>query len=134
MPEKLVLAYSGGLDTSVAVRWLRQEQGYEVVALTVDVGQERDLSAVKRRAEATGAAKVVVREGKELFVRYFVFPALAAGAVYQGAYPLATALSRPLIANNVRPNALRLCPPLTVSEEEIDRAVEVVDRVVGKYG
>ena len=98
MPDKLVLAYSGGLDTSVAIRWLHEEQGYEVIALTVDVGQERDLSAVKRRAEATGAAKVVVREGKELFVRYFVFPALAAGAVYQGAYPLATALSRPLIA------------------------------------
>src|SRR3972149_3368427 len=98
MPEKLVLAYSGGLDTSVAIRWLQEEKGYEIIALTIDVGQERDLSAVQQRAEATGAAKVIVREGKELFVRYFAFPALAAGAVYQGAYPLATALSRPLIA------------------------------------
>jgi argininosuccinate synthase len=98
MPDKLVLAYSGGLDTSIAIRWLREERGYDVIALTVDVGQERDLSEVQRRAQATGAVKVAVRDGKELFVRYFAFPALAAGAVYQGAYPLATALSRPLIA------------------------------------
>src|SRR3989304_4145621 len=98
MPDKLILAYSGGLDTSVAIRWLQEERGYEIIALTIDVGQERDLSAVQRRGEATGAPKIGVREGKDIFVRYFAFPALAAGAVYQGAYPLATALSRPLIA------------------------------------
>src|SRR3989337_2088072 len=63
MPDKLVLAYSGGLDTSVAIRWLHEEQGYEVIALTVDVGQERDLSAVKRRAEATQEAASAVAHG-----------------------------------------------------------------------
>ena len=98
MPDKLVLAYSGGLDTSVAIRWLKEERGYDVIALTVDVGQERDITQVQKRAEATGAVKALVSDGRELFVRYFVFPALAAGALYQGVYPLATALARPLIA------------------------------------
>src|SRR3990170_4760903 len=98
MAEKLVLAYSGGLDTSVAIRWLQEERGYEIIALTVDVGGEKDIAEVRDRAMATGAAKAIVRDGKELFVRYFVFPALAAGAVYEGHYPLATALARPLIA------------------------------------
>ena len=98
MTEKVVLAYSGGLDTSVAIRWLKEERGYDVIALTIDVGQERDIPQVLKRAEATGAIKAVVRDGRDLFVRYFVFPALAAGALYQGQYPLATALARPLIA------------------------------------
>jgi argininosuccinate synthase len=98
MADKVVLAYSGGLDTSVAIRWLQEERGYEVIALTVDVGGEKDISEVRDRAMATGAAKAIVRDGKELFVRYFTFPALAAGAVYQRHYPLATALARPLIA------------------------------------
>jgi argininosuccinate synthase len=98
MPDKLVLAYSGGLDTSVAIRWLKEERGYDVIALTVDVGQERDITQVQKRAEATGATKALVSDGRDLFVRYFVFPALAAGALYQGVYPLATALARPLIA------------------------------------
>lgn len=98
MAEKLVLAYSGGLDTSVAIRWLKEERGYDVIALTVDVGQRRDLLQLQKRAEATGAVKAVVRDGRDIFVRYFVFPALAAGALYQGTYPLATALARPLIA------------------------------------
>jgi argininosuccinate synthase len=98
MAEKVVLAYSGGLDTSVAIRWLKEERGYDVIALTIDVGQERDIPQVQKRAEATGAIKAVVRDGRDLFVRYFVFPALAAGALYQGQYPLATALARPLIA------------------------------------
>jgi argininosuccinate synthase len=98
MPEKVVLAYSGGLDTSVAIRWLKEERGYDVIALTIDVGQGRDIPQVQKRAEATGAIKALVRDGRDLFVRYFVFPALAAGALYQGQYPLATALARPLIA------------------------------------
>ena len=98
MADKVVLAYSGGLDTSVAIRWLKEERGYDVIALTIDVGQERDIPQVLKRAEATGAIKAVVRDGRDLFVRYFVFPALAAGALYQGQYPLATALARPLIA------------------------------------
>jgi argininosuccinate synthase len=98
MAEKIVLAYSGGLDTSVAVRWLKEEGGYEVIALTADVGMQRQREEAQSRALTAGAAKFIWRDVQETFVRHFVFPALAAGAVYQDHYPLATALSRPLIA------------------------------------
>ncbi|TET95815.1 MAG: argininosuccinate synthase [Dehalococcoidia bacterium] len=101
MAEKIVLAYSGGLDTSVAVPWLKEERGYDVIALTVDVGMQRQREEVQSRALAAGAAKFVWREAQETFVRHFAFPALAAGAVYQGRYPLATALARPLIAREL---------------------------------
>ncbi len=101
MSEKIVLAYSGGLDTSVAVRWLKEERGYEVIALTVDVGMDREREALHSRALAAGASKYLWREAQETFVRHFAFPALAAGARYQGHYPLATALSRPLIAREL---------------------------------
>ena len=101
MAEKIVLAYSGGLDTSVAVPWLKEERGYDVIALTVDVGMQRAREEVQSRALAAGAAKFVWREAQETFVRHFAFPALAAGAVYQGRYPLATALARPLIAREL---------------------------------
>jgi len=96
--EKIVLAYSGGLDTCVAIKWLAEERGYEVIALHIDMGTEKDFDVLQERAAAAGAAKTLWRDGKELFIRYFAFPALAAGAVYQGHYPLATALGRPLIA------------------------------------
>src|SRR3972149_490979 len=98
MTEKIVLAYSGGLDTSVAVRWLKEERGYEVVALTVDVGMQRQREEAQSRALTAGASKFVWREAQETFVRHFVFPALAAGAGYQGRYPLAPAPGRPRIA------------------------------------
>ncbi len=101
MAEKVVLAYSGGLDTSVAVRWLKEERGYEVIALTVDVGMQRGREEAQSRALEAGAAKFVWREAQETFVRHFAFPALAAGAVYQGHYLLATALARPLIAREL---------------------------------
>jgi argininosuccinate synthase len=96
--EKIVLAYSGGLDTCVAIKWLAEERGYEVIALHIDMGTEKDFDVLQERAAAAGAAKALFRDGKDLFIRYFAFPALAAGAVYQGHYPLATALGRPLIA------------------------------------
>ena len=101
MTEKIVLAYSGGLDTSVAIRWLKEERGYEVIALTVDVGMDRGREELQSRALAAGAAKFVWRDAQETFIRHFAFPALAAGARYQGVYPLATALSRPLIAREM---------------------------------
>ena len=95
---KLILAYSGGLDTTTAIKWLTVEQGYEVIALNIDVGKSREQPVVESRGMAAGALKVRVIDGKEDFIRYFAFPALAAGAVYQDAYPLATALARPLMA------------------------------------
>ena len=96
--DRVVLAYSGGLDTSVAIRWIGEKYGLEVIALTVDVGNERDMSAIQAKALQIGAVKALVVDARDLFVKYFVFPALQAGALYEGAYPLATALARPLIA------------------------------------
>src|SRR6266852_1479143 len=94
----VVLAYSGGLDTSVAIRWIKEHYDLDVIALTVDVGNARDLPAIAARAEKIGAVKALIVDGRTDFVRYFVWPALQAGAIYQGQYPLATALARPLIA------------------------------------
>ena len=98
MGETCVLAYSGGLDTSVAVAWLRETHGFEVVTCTGDLGTVKDLAAVQRKAIASGARKAIVQDAREPFVHYFVWPALQAGALYEGRYPLATALGRPLLA------------------------------------
>ncbi len=94
----VVLAYSGGLDTSVAIRWIKEQYKLEVITVTIDVGNARDLPAIAARAEAIGAVKALIVDGRADFVRYFVWPALQAGAIYEGEYPLATALARPLIA------------------------------------
>lgn len=94
----VVLAYSGGLDTSVAIRWIKEKYDLDVIALTIDVGNERDLQAISARANQIGAVKSLVVDGRADFTRYFVWPALQAGAIYEGEYPLATALARPLIA------------------------------------
>ena len=101
MSDKVVLAYSGGLDTSVAIRWLQEKYGMEVVTFTADLGNDPDLEAIRQRALSIGAAKALVADVREEFVRDFVFPALKAGAVYEGEYPLATALARPLIARHL---------------------------------
>ena len=98
MAEKIVLAYSGGLDTTVATRWLQEERGYEVHCLTVDLGKLPDIESAKRRGAEAGAVTVDVIDAKQDFLRHFVFPALQANLVYERAYPLATALGRPLIA------------------------------------
>ncbi len=94
--KKVVLAYSGGLDTSVAIRWLI-EKGYTVIAYLADVGQGGSLAKAKKRALKIGAKKVIIGNLKKEFVTDFIFPALKANAVYEGKYFLATALSRPLI-------------------------------------
>lgn len=97
MAEKIVLAYSGGLDTSVAVRWLKENYRYDVIAFTADVGNERDFSAVEKKALKVGAIKCIVKDAKDEFVKDYIFPALQADAIYEGQYNLATALARPLI-------------------------------------
>ena len=98
MPEKIVLAYSGGLDTTVAVRWLTQTRGFEVIALTVDLGSQPKLEVIRERALTAGAVRAYVLDARTPFVERFCWPALKAGALYQSQYPLATALGRPLIA------------------------------------
>jgi argininosuccinate synthase len=96
--DKVVLAYSGGLDTSVAIRWLKEKHNLDVIAVNINVGNERDFSAVRQKALDIGAIKSLVIDAQEMFIKYFVFPALQANALYEGQYPLATALSRPLMA------------------------------------
>src|SRR5207302_6418475 len=95
---KCVLAYSGGLDTSVAIGWLTEQLGYDVVTLTADLGEARDVGGVARRALRTGAVSAHVADARAVFIDEFCFPTLAAGRLYGRAYPLATALARPLIA------------------------------------
>ncbi len=98
MADKVVLAYSGGLDTSVSIKWIPEKYGLDVITLTVDVGNERDMAAIQAKALKVGAKKALVVDAKEPFVHYFLWPALQAGAKYEGVYPLATALARPLIS------------------------------------
>lgn len=99
--ERCVLAYSGGLDTSALIPYMKEKWGYEVIAALVDVGRIEDLEAVRRRALAAGAAEAVVIDAKEEFLTDFAFPALKANALYEGRYPLHSALSRPLIAKKM---------------------------------
>ncbi|MBU1743673.1 MAG: argininosuccinate synthase [Proteobacteria bacterium] len=96
--KKVVLAYSGGLDTSVIVRWLVETYRCEVICFAADVGQKEELSGLREKAIKTGAAKVYIDDLREEFVRDFVFPALRANAIYEGTYLLGTSLARPLIA------------------------------------
>jgi argininosuccinate synthase len=96
--RRVCLAYSGGLDTSVILRWLIETYGCEVVAYTADVGQEEELSGLPDKAKASGAVECIVRDLREEFVREYVFPALRANAIYEGTYLLGTALARPVTA------------------------------------
>lgn len=96
--KKVVLAYSGGLDTSVILKWIKETHGCEVIAYVADLGQREDLEEIRARALDTGASQVVVEDVREEFVESYVFPALRANAVYEGTYLLGTSLARPLIA------------------------------------
>ena len=100
MPEKIVLAYSGGLDTSIIIPWLKENYAYNVIAMVGDVGQGDDIEAVVEKAYATGASRVVVEYLREEFLKGYVFPALRAGAVYEHKYLLGTSLARPVIAKH----------------------------------
>jgi argininosuccinate synthase len=97
MSKKVVLAYSGGLDTSVAIPWLK-EQGYEVIALCLDVGEGKDLEFVKNKALQVGAVKSYMIDAREMYAKEFILPSLKANALYEHKYPLSAALSRPLIS------------------------------------
>jgi argininosuccinate synthase len=107
MPEKVVLAYSGGLDTSIIIPWLKENYSYDVIAMVGDVGQGDDIEAVVDKAYKTGATKVIVEDLREEFLTGYVFPALKAGAVYEHKYLLGTSLARPVIAKHQVEVALR---------------------------
>ena len=96
--KKIVLAYSGGLDTSVIIRWLLENYQAEIIAFVADLGQGEDLGKIRKKALATGASKVYVEKLEEEFVSDYIFPALKANAIYEGTYLLGTSLARPLIA------------------------------------
>ncbi len=99
--EKIVLAYSGGLDTSVAIRWLQQQYNYDVIAVYVDVGENKDIQHIQQKALKVGAIQSHVVDAKEKFAKDFLLPALRANALYENIYPLISALSRPLIAQQL---------------------------------
>ena len=98
MPKKVVLAYSGGLDTSIIIPWLKETYGCEVIAMVGDVGQQEDLEAAKRKALATGASSATIEDLREEFLVNYVWPTLRAGAVYEHKYLLGTSMARPVIA------------------------------------
>lgn len=99
--EKVVLAYSGGLDTSVAVKWINETYDMDVITYTCDLGQGRELETIKEKAIRTGAVEAIIEDVRNMFVDFFVWPSLMAGTMYEGKYPLATALGRPLIAHRM---------------------------------
>lgn len=99
--KKVVLAYSGGLDTSIIIAWLKENYGCEVIAVAGDVGQADELEGLEAKALATGASKYYVADCKEEFVNDFIFPAVKANAMYEGKYLLGTSLARPIIAKKL---------------------------------
>jgi argininosuccinate synthase len=101
MKERVVLAYSGGLDTSVAIRWIQDKYSADVVTVTVDVGQQEDLEKIEHNSKAVGAVRHYSIDAKEEFVEDYIYPAIKANALYGGKYPLSTALARPLIVNKL---------------------------------
>src|SRR5207248_480020 len=101
MAKRVVLAYSGGLDTSVAVRWMGEELGVEVIAVAADVGQGGDWESIRERAMAAGAVEAIVVDCRDEYAEHYVAPALKANAKYEGKYPLVSALSRPIIAQHL---------------------------------
>ena len=100
-PKKVVLAYSGGLDTSIILKWLQTEYGCEVVTFTADLGQGEELEPARKKAEMMGAKEIYIEDLREEFVRDFVFPMFRANAVYEGLYLLGTSIARPLISKRL---------------------------------
>ena len=105
--KKIVLAYSGGLDTSVILRWLQETYEAEVIAFCADLGQGEDLQAIKAKAQKLGVKKVYVEDLRETFVKEYVFPMLRGNAMYEGSYLLGTSIARPLIARRQAEIALK---------------------------
>jgi len=107
LKDKVVLAYSGGLDTSVAIKWIADKYDMDVIALSIDLGMERDYESIRQKALKVGAVKAAVVDARDIFINEYVFPALQADTIYEGQYTLATALARPLIAKLLVETALQ---------------------------
>ncbi|WLR47786.1 argininosuccinate synthase [Halobacillus litoralis] len=117
---KVVLAYSGGLDTSISIKWIQEKYGYDVIALGLDVGEGKDLETIRKKALDVGAIKAIMVNAKEILAEEYLMPALKANALYEGKYPLSSALSRPLISK------------LLVEVAEQEGAVAVAHGCTGK--
>src|SRR3989442_13421 len=98
---KIVLAYSGGLDTSVLLSWIKEKHQTEMIAFCANIGQEEELEGLEAKAKATGASKIYIDDLQEEFARDFIFPMFQAGAIYEGQYFLGTSIARPLIAKRL---------------------------------
>src|ERR1700716_3178401 len=98
---KIVLAYSGGLDTSIILRWLKENYEAEIIAFCADIGQEEELDGLEKKALSTGASKCIIEDLREEFARDFIFPMMQAGAIYEGQYFLGTSISRTLITKRM---------------------------------
>ena len=101
MKRKIVLAYSGGLDTSVLLSWIKETYDAEIIAFCANIGQEEELKGLNRKAKTTGASKIYIDDLQEEFARDFIFPMIQANAVYEGQYFLGTSIARPLIAKRM---------------------------------
>ena len=99
--EKVVLAYSGGLDTSIIITWLKENYGYDVICVCADVGQGKETDGLEERALKSGASKIYIEDLKEEYVKDYIFPTIKAGAVYEGKYLLGTSHARPIIAKKL---------------------------------
>src|SRR3982074_2777662 len=98
---KIVLAYSGGLDTSIILRWLKENYEAEIIAFCADIGQEEELDGLEKKALSTRASKCIIEDLREEFARDFIFPMMQAGAIYEGQYFLGASIARPLIAKRM---------------------------------
>ena len=96
--KKIVLAYSGGLDTSIILKWLQENYNAEIVTYTADIGQEIDKKKILKKAKALGAQKIIIENLKNLFVKNYIYPMIRGHAIYEGVYLLGTSIARPLIA------------------------------------
>jgi len=105
--KKVVLAYSGGLDTSVLLSWIKETYRADVIAFCADIGQEEELDGLEKKAKKTGASKIYIEDLTEEFARDFIFPMMQAGAIYEGQYLLGTSIARPLIAKGMMDIARR---------------------------
>ena len=99
--KKVILAYSGGLDTSIILKWLIVEHGYEVITVTADLGQEDDLDGVEPKALKTGATKAYIEDLRDEFAKDYIYPMLRSGCLYEGRYLLGTSVARPLISKRL---------------------------------
>ena len=122
-PKKVVLAYSGGLDTSIILKWLQTEYGCEVVTFTADLGQGEELEPARAKAEMMGVKDIYIEDVREEFVRDFVFPMFRANAVYEGLYLLGTSIARPLISKRLIEIAFDDVPRIPLWQPNLNSAM-----------